>query len=200
MKRDSEEHIVNAQSGKAFCVRKGESIRIIDIEGKQVADFWAINHHHPDEFLSPGVTLDCNESLNITQGAYLYTNLYHPMFLIEADDVGRHDLLHPCCRPEMYDHFYKNGKNHPNCYENILAAIQTIKPVHFPIIHPFNIFMKTKISLDGTISVEESLSKPGDSIRLRALMNTTVALAACSVSESKCNGGLCTPLKVIISG
>ena len=199
MKRESEEHIVNAQSGKAFYVRKGESIRIIDIEGKQVADFWAIRDHHPDEFLSTGVTLDCNESLNIMQGAYLYTNLYHPMFLIEFDNVGRHDLLHPCCCPEMYDYFYNNGKNHPNCYENILTAIQAIKPVDFPVIHPFNIFMQTKISPDGTISVEEPLSKPGDSIRLRALMNTIVALAACSVSESKCNGGRCTPLKVIIS-
>ena len=199
MQNESEEYIIEAQSGKSFCVRKGESIRIIDIDGKQVADFWAIRDHHPDEFLSPGVTLDCNESLSISQGAYLYTNLYHPMFLIETDDVGRHDLLHPCCRPEMYDFFYKNGKNHPNCYENILAAIQTIKSVDLPDIHPFNIFMQTKISPDGTISVEEPLSKPGDSIRLRALMNTIVALAACSVSESKCNGGRCTPLKVIIS-
>jgi uncharacterized protein len=193
------EYIINARSGKAFHLMKGDSIRIIDVEGKQVADFWAIHDYYLHEFLSPGVTIDCNESLHIAQGAYLYTNLYHPMFLIEADDVGRHDLLHPCCRPEMYEYFYKNGNNHPNCHENILSAIRTIRAVDFPIIHPFNIFMHTMIYPDGTISVEEPLSKPGDSIRLRATMNTIVALAACSVSESKCNGGQCTPLKVIIN-
>jgi uncharacterized protein YcgI (DUF1989 family) len=193
------EYLVNAQSGEAFRLMKGDSIRIIDLEGKQVGDFWAINDHNLHEFLSPGVTIDCNGSLYITQGAYLYTNLYHPMFVIEADDVRRHDLLHPCCRPEMYDYFYQNGKNHPNCFENILSAIRTIKVVDFPIIRPFNIFMNTEIHADGKISVEEPLSKPGDSIRLRATMNTIVALAACSVSESKCNGGQCTPLKVIIN-
>ena len=200
MQKASEEYIVNAQTGKSFRMSKDDSIRIIDIEGKQVADFWAIRGHHPDEFLSPGVTIDCNESLYITQGAYLYTNLYHPMFLIEADDVGRHDLLHPCCRPEMYDYFYKNGKDHPNCLENILSALRTSQTIDFSIIQPFNIFMQTKIYTDGRISVEEPLSKPGDSICLRAMMNTIVALAACSVSESQCNGGRCTPLKVIING
>ena len=59
--------------------------------------------------------------------------------------------------------------------------------------------MHTKISPDGRISVEEPLSKPGDSIRLRAMMDMVVALGARSVSESKCNGGNCTPLKVIIN-
>ena len=60
MRKASEEYIVNAQSGKSFRVQKGDSIRIIDIEGKQVADFWAIRDDHLDEFFSPGVTLDSN--------------------------------------------------------------------------------------------------------------------------------------------
>lgn len=199
MEKESRHYTINAQSGKAFRLMKGDSIRVIDVAGKQVADFWAIHDQHPHEFLSPAVTIDCTESLHITQGAYLYTNLYRPMFFIEADDVGRHDLLHPCCRAEMYEYFYKNGKNHPNCFENILSAVRAIKAVDFSVIHPFNIFMHTRIFSDGRISVEEPLSKPGDSIRLRAMMNMIAALAACSVSESKCNGGRCTPLKVIIN-
>jgi uncharacterized protein len=199
MQKGFKEYNVNAQSGQAFRLMKGDSIRIIDVEGKQVADFWAIHDQHPHEFLSPAVTIDCSESLLITQGAYLYTNLYRPMFFIEADDVGRHDLLHPCCRPEMYQYFYKKGKNHPNCFENILTAIREIKAVDFSDIHPFNIFMHTKIYPDGRISVEEPLSKPGDSVRLQAMMNMIAAVAACSVSESKCNAGRCTPLKVIIN-
>ena len=57
MQKESKEYMVNAQSGKSFRVRKGDSIQIIDIEGKQVADFWAIRDDHLDEFFSPGVTL-----------------------------------------------------------------------------------------------------------------------------------------------
>ena len=32
------------------------------------------------------------------------------MFQIVEDEVGMHDLLHPCCRPEMYDFFYQDVK------------------------------------------------------------------------------------------
>jgi uncharacterized protein YcgI (DUF1989 family) len=194
------EFVVNAQSAIAFRLMKGGSLRIIDVEGKQVADFWAVHDRDPNEFLSPGVTIDCNESVRVEQGGYLFTNHYNPMFFIEADDVGQHDLLHPCCRPEMYDYFYGNGNNHPNCFENILAAIRTINAVDLPILRPFNMFMNTEIRADGKISVGEPLSKPGDSICLRAMSDAIVAVAACSVSESACNGGHCTPLRVVLNG
>ena len=67
-----------------------------------------------EEFLSPAVTLDCHASLKLNVGDALYTNRYRPMFRIISDDVGAYDLLFPCCRPEMYDFFYRNGDGHPN--------------------------------------------------------------------------------------
>jgi len=33
---------------------------------------------------------------------------------------------------------------------------------------------------------------------LEALMDVTLGIAACSVSESKCNSGKCTPVTVIV--
>ena len=51
-----------------------------------------------------------------------------------------------------------------------------------------------KVNSDGSILVEEPLSKAGDKIILKALMNITLGVAACSVSESKCNSGKCFPL------
>lgn len=61
---------------------------MIDVEGGQVADFFAENLKNPDEFLSPGVTIDCNESLRLKVGDIIYSNLYRPMFCILYDDVG----------------------------------------------------------------------------------------------------------------
>ncbi|MCG1011650.1 DUF1989 domain-containing protein [Tepidanaerobacter sp. GT38] len=58
-----------------------------------------------------------------------------------------------------------------------------------PIIHPVNLFMHTKINYDGSISVEEPLSKPGDKVVLIAEIDVCLGIAACSLSESKCNGG-----------
>jgi hypothetical protein len=190
----SQEYFIPACSGKRIDVRQGQTITVVDIDGGQVVDFFAEVTGKPEEFLSTGVTIDCNESLRLKVGNTIYTNLYRSMMEVVSDDVGEHDLLHPCCRPEMYDFFYHNGEGHPNCFDNINGALDERRP----IITPVNLFMYTKVNADGSISVEAPKSKAGDRIVLRALMDITLGVAACSVSESKCNSGKCSPVKVII--
>ncbi len=175
-------------------VERGQTITVVDTFGGQVVDFFAEVTGRPNEFLSTGVTIDCNESLKLKVGYTVYTNLYTPMMEVLADDVGEHDLLHPCCRPEMYDFFYHNGTGHRNCLDNINNALKEQRP----IITPLNLFMHTKINADGSISVEKPLSKAGDKIVLKALLNITLGIAACSVSESQCNSGKCSSIKIII--
>ena len=190
----SREYLIPACSGQKIEVREGQSITVIDIEGGQVVDFFAEVCGNPGEFLSTGVTIDVNESLRLKVGHSIYSSLYRPLMELTADDVGEHDLLHPCCRPEMYDFFYHNGEGHPNCLDNINGALGE----HRPIITPVNLFMHTRIHADGSISVEAPLSKAGDRVVLKALTNLTLGIAACSVSESQCNSGKCSPIKVII--
>ena len=192
------EYVVDACTGKAFQMRMGDCITIEDIEGGQVVDFFAVNAEDHREMLSTGVTMDCNESLRVGAGDALYSSQYRVMFRILDDDVGEHDLLHPCCRQQMYEFFYRSGPGHSNCLDNINAALAGHGVSAQPIIHPFNIFMRTVIHPDGRISVEEPVTRPGDCIRLRAEMDVLVGLAACSVSESKCNGGRCSPIRVIL--
>lgn len=188
------EYLIDACSGLAVDVKKGQFITVVDTEGKQVVDFFAESDDNADEFLSTGVTIDCNESLRLKIGDTIYTNHYQPMFRIAADDAGEHDLLHPCCRKEMYDFFYGNGTGHHNCLDNINGSLKE----HRPCITPVNLFMHTKIHADGSISVEDPVSRPGDKVILEALMNVRLGIAACSVSESKCNGGKCSGIKIII--
>lgn len=190
----SREYIIPACSGMKIDVKQGQSITVIDIEGGQVVDFFAEVNGNVNEFLSTGVTIDCNESLKLNVGDIIYTNLYRPMIKVITDDVGEHDLLHPCCRPEMYNFFYHNGEEHPNCFDNINRVLDEQRAV----IVPVNLFMHTKISTNGSISVEEPVSKAGDKIVLKALMDITLGVAACSVSESKCNRGTCSPVKIVV--
>lgn len=190
------EYIINACCCKSIEVKEGSLLVIEDIEGGQGVDLFAERKGDHDEFLSPGVTIDVNESLKIHTGDTLYTNLYNPMFLIISDDVGEHDLIHPCCRKEMYDFFYRNGNGHPNCLDSINSNLGTAHP----IIHPVNIFMRTEIHEEGKIKIRRPLSKAGDRIALKALMDVRLGVAACSVSESECNSGKCSPIKVIVNG
>ncbi|BFH62476.1 DUF1989 domain-containing protein [Paenibacillus azoreducens] len=192
------EYIIEKQTGRAFEVQKGETISVIDIEGKQVADFFAVNANNYNEFFSAGVTVDCKESLLITKNDTLYTNLYRPMFTIIQDDVGVHDMMFPCCRPETYEYFFNNGKRHSNCFDNINQNLQELGVPYFNTLQPMNIFMNTSVTSEKKIMIEPPLSKPGDRIILKAEMDAIVCISACSVSEGPCNNWECKPVKVIL--
>lgn len=188
------EYIIGPCSGMAIDAKAGQNITVVDIEGGQVVDFFAESAETPNEFLSTGVTIDCNESLKLQAGDTVYTNLYRPMFEVTYDEVGEHDLLHPCCRPEMYDFFYHNGDGHPNCLDNINGVLGEKRPM----ICPVNLFMYTEILDDGRIAVRKPLSKAGSKVVLKAKMDVRFGIAACSVSESDCNSGKCTSIKIIV--
>ena len=189
------EYIINPCSGITIDVAKGEYVTVIDIDGGQVVDFFAEILNSSDEFLSTGVTVDCNESLGLSIGDTVYTNKYNPMFTVISDDVGEHDLIHPCCSPEMFEFFYHNGEGHSNCLNNINGALGK----KYPIIHPVNLFMYTKIEPSGRIAVLPPKSKAGDKIILQAVADVRLGVAACSVSESSCNSGKCSAIKIIIT-
>lgn len=189
------EYTIDPCSGIAIYVAKGEYITVIDIDGGQVVDFFAEIKNTSNEFLSTGVTIDCNGSLGLSVGNIVYTNKYSPMFEVIADDVAEHDLVHPCCSPEMFDFFYRNGEGHANCLDNINNALDK----KYPIIHPVNLFMNTKIEPNGKITVLPPKSKAGDKIIFRAKSDVRLGVAACSVSESSCNSGKCSAIKIIVS-
>lgn len=81
-------YIIEPQGGIRIEAQKGQSITIKDIEGSQVADFFAEIKGTHNEYLSPSVTLDCNESLHIGVGTILYSNLYRPVFEVLYDGCG----------------------------------------------------------------------------------------------------------------
>ncbi|MZQ82392.1 DUF1989 domain-containing protein [Paenibacillus sp. 5J-6] len=183
--------------GLGFKLSKGQTVRITDVEGEQVADFVAYRVDDVRERLDPGVTMDALHKLKVQPGDLLYTNTYKPMLTIVTDHVGQHDFINPACRSEMYEVLY-NKKNHASCYHNLNQALAEFTiPVpdqHYPI----NLFMNTIIEPSGKITVGKPLSKAGDYIDLRAEMDLIIAVSACPCSESACNGFKCTPIDVEI--
>ena len=85
------EYMIPACSGKKIEVKQGQTITVIDLEGGQVVDFFAETTDNQNEFLSPGVTIDCNEPLCLRVGDTIYTNLYRPMMSFIFQSVF------PCC-------------------------------------------------------------------------------------------------------
>ncbi|WP_433745678.1 DUF1989 domain-containing protein [Falsibacillus pallidus] len=190
-----QEYFIEAEGGQAFKMKKGQTVRVIDVEGEQVVDFVVYKDGDLSERIDPGVTMDALHSYKVTPGDILYSNKYHPIMTVVEDDVGVHDFFNPACRPEMYELLY-NKKDHRSCYENLGQALEPYGLSQPDQYYPFNIFMNTVVEDNGGMKVKRPLSKPGDSILLRAEMDLIVGVSACPCSESECNGYKCTPIKV----
>src|SRR5437868_1513803 len=172
------------QTGTAFELNKGQSLRVIDLEGEQVADFVAFARDDKSEWLSSGRSIDYANSIYLTIGNILYSNRSRPMVTIVADDVGRHDFLLTPCSPETFAIIYRQKDYHPSCLENLSKYLAQFGIAPDSIPTTFNIFMNVEIGSDGKLSILPPRSKAGDSITLRAEMDLIVGLTACSAEMS----------------
>jgi uncharacterized protein len=189
--------LIAAKTGLGMEVKKGSIIKIIDVEGQQVADFTAYHTHNFHEKLDLRTTIDTLHTVNLKANDVLYSNLYCPMFTILEDTVGKHGVFLPACRPEMYERLY-NKKSHRNCYDNLNEALSKFnipKPEHH---YPFNIFMNTVLHQNGELQVEKPLSSSEDYIKMKAEMDVIIAISACPVEESPCNGYFSSSIKIEI--
>lgn len=175
---------INPQSGTAFIVRRGQTLRVIDPEGEQVSDLIAYALDDRAEWLSSGRSIDYNDTLFFTAGHRLYSNRSRVMFRITGDSVGRHDFLYTPCSADTFALIYKHAGPHPSCFENLARSLGPfgIDPDRIPTT--FNIFMHVDVAPDGRLAVRPPKSKAGDWIQLVAELDLVVGLTACSAELS----------------
>ncbi|HEX8446198.1 MAG TPA: urea carboxylase-associated family protein [Sphingomonas sp.] len=180
------------RAGTAFRLSRGQTLTVIDPRGMQVADLLAFNAEDVDEVLSSGRTLDYAETIRLTTGHILYSNRSQPMLEIVADTVGVHDFLLTPCSYDTFHHFYPDLPPHRGCFGNLAEALAPygIIPDRIPIA--FNCFMNVPVDAAGRLSVLPPISKAGDHIAFRAVMDLIIGLTACSAPAS--NGGTFKPI------
>ena len=172
------------QTGTAFELKTGQTLRVIDLEGEQVSDLTAFARADTTEWLSSGRSIDYANTIYLTKGHILYSNRSRPMFTILEDDVGRHDFLLTPCSRETFEIIYKNHEPHPSCFENLWRNLAEFGIAPDAIPTTLNIFMNVEVASDGTLAVLPPKSKAGDAILLRAEMDLIVGLTACSAEMS----------------
>lgn len=182
------------RSGTAFTLDAGQTLTVIDPCGVQVADLLAYNRNDVREVISSGRTLDYAETIRLTTGHLLYSNRSTPMLEIIADDVGVHDFLLTPCSFDTFHHFYPDEPPHRGCFGNLAAALSPFGVAEDMIPIAFNCFMNVPINGEtGRLQVLPPVSKAGDRIVFRALMDLVIGLTACSAGAS--NGGSFKPIE-----
>jgi uncharacterized protein len=182
------EVLVPAGHGRAFKVPKGALLEIIDVEGQQVADFISVTESDPKEWLSATHTRSTTLLLNLKVGHRLQTNWRRDMFEVISDDVGMHDLITSMCDARRYRIDY-GVENHRSCRSNFVEALAPWHYEEWQIPDVINIFQNAPIHPDRTFGNQVPMSKPGDKIVLRALIDGIVAaISACPQDLNPCNG------------
>jgi len=171
--------------GIALTLKKGQLLKVVDLEGEQVADFICYNLHDKAEYLSSGRTIDYAETIFLTKGHPFYSNRSNIMFDMIEDTVGRHDFLLTPCSSEMFRIIYGHTNPHQGCFGNLSNALKEygIAPDNIPTT--FNIFMHVTVDgVTGKVTVLPPISKAGDYVILKARMDLIVGLTACSAEMS----------------
>lgn len=178
-------NIIPPRSGVSFLLKKGQRLKVVDIEGEQVSDFVCYNLADKAEYLSSGRTIDYAETILLTKGHPFYSNRSNIMFDLVEDTVGRHDFLLTPCSADTFRIIYGHQHPHRGCFGNLCAALEEhgIGPDAIPI--SFNIFMHVTVDGEtGRVAVLPPKSKAGDYVVIEARMDLLVGLTACSAEMS----------------
>lgn len=183
--------------GGGWSARADEYITVVDLEGEQTGDFVAFVTADPEEWLSPVHCREALRNLFVHAGDVLVTNRRRPILEVVTDDVGVHDATIPACDKTRYAIEF-GVPGHRNCFDNLFEALDgpAVDPNRFP--EPLNLFQNTPVVGDGRIGLTDPVSRPGDRIVLRAIVDVYGALSPCPQDIIPGNGLRPSPMRVVV--
>jgi uncharacterized protein YcgI (DUF1989 family) len=185
-------------SGKAWRLGAGQLLRIIDLEGGQSGDLFAVAADDVEDGQSNGRTFDMGGTVRLSTGSLLYSRRSRPLLRIAEDEVGVHDMLYAPCSQEMFELQHGATGPHPNCFDNLAGPLAEFGVPSATVTIAFNFFMNVVIGPDGRLEIRPPASAAGQSITFEAERDVIVAVSSCAAPGA--NGGGARPICVDIGG
>ena len=187
---------VPARRSRAVRLQAGQALRIVNNHGQQVVDTWRFNADDMGEFMSMEHLHATLGRIFPAQGDALVTNRRRAILMLEEDtSPGRHDTVIAACDVHRYAQLGCR-EYHDNCTDNLHAALAQFDLRTARVPAPLNLWMNIPVDPDGRIIWGEPLSRKGDSVTLRAVMDCVVVLSACPQDMVPINGADCQPTEV----
>lgn len=185
-------------AGKAFVVKKGQTFRLICIEGPQIADVCVWNAHDTKERFWAHMTLN-REGIWVQKDMRLWSNMpkFRPMMTVLEDTVvnkpihpgaRHHYVIGAHCNPPLW-YWVTKDKDHPfvthfNCYCNLTRAIKPFGMTSDDLHGNMNLFMKCWVDHEtGLHPWEVTDVKAGDYVEFFAEMDVLIAVSICPSSS-----------------
>jgi urea carboxylase-associated protein 2 len=169
----------------SFILKKGQILRITDVEGCANVSMMLLNAHQPSERLNLPDTLKAQHTAKLTVGHCLYSDMGRVLAAITADTCGWHDSLGGVLNAdevqkkygigryqELRNQFYRNGT------DNFLVEMGKWNLDLADLLMVLNLFSKVSVNEDGYLTFVPQNSSAGDYVDLYAPMDTLVVLTA----------------------
>lgn len=198
----SQSHTVGAGDYFLATIKRGQVLRLVDLEGNQAADVLFYNAEDPSERYSAMDTIRAQGNVYLTAGSKLISNHNRELLEIVADTCGRHDTLGGACATESNTVRYDLEKRCMHaCRDSWMLAIAEHPEFGITkrdITHNINFFMNVPVTADGGLTFEDGISAPGKYVELKAKMDITILVSNCPQLNNPCNGYNPTPIEIAI--
>jgi len=189
--------VVPAREPWSGLIKRGQRLRIIDLEGRQAVDFLCYNAADREERYNAPNTIKAAGTISLTKGHRLYSDLARPIFTIIDDSYGSHDTIGGCCSAPS-NLLLHGVKDSPGCRENFLKALASHGMGRRDIVPNVNFFMRVPVERGGGAAIARGDSAPGSYVELRAEMDALAVISNCPQINNPCNDYNPTPIRVII--
>jgi urea carboxylase-associated protein 1 len=178
-------------------IRRGQVLRIIDLEGQQAVDFLCYDADNPDDRYSSANTIKVQGNVYVGPGTVLYADSGNPLLTVTADTIGRHDTVYGCCS-RANNRLRYGVDTTESCYDNFTAVLARFSLDERAIVSNINFFMSVPIDGDGKAGIADGVAEPGHYVELRAERDVIAVLSNCPQMHNPCNGYNPTPVRVIV--
>lgn len=194
------DEVVPARAPWLHHLKKGQTLRIVDIEGNQAVDFLLYSTEDDAERYSAQDTIAAQGNIFLKEGSVIRSNEGRPMLTITGTSVDYHDTIGGACSCESntlrYGH---HTKAQHACVDNFLEANLTEGRGKRDMVSNINFFMNVPVMQDGSLGIVDGISAPGLLVDVRAEMDVTVVVSNCPQINNPCNGFNPTPVRMIVS-
>ena len=182
-------------------VRKGQTLRIVDLEGNQAVDFLMYALEDDSERYSAQDTIAAQGNIFLRTGSILMSNEGRPMATVTDTAVEYHDTIGGACSCESntlrYGH---HTKSQHACVENFLQGNARFGRGKRDMVSNINWFMNVPVEADGALGIVDGISAPGLYVDVRAEMDLVAVVSNCPQINNPCNGFNPTPVRMVIAG
>ena len=191
---------VDAATARAYEVRAGEFIQIIDVDGRQCSDFQCFDMRALERGKMRNLSATTTRSLmgNAYPSPGLYSKFYdvdfQPLVEVVQDTCGRHDSFGVACTSKYYDEAGYPG--HVNCSDNFNLALSAYPIEARRSWQAMNLFFNTFFDDAYTFTFDDPWSRPGDYVLLQALTDLVCVSSACPCDIDPANGWVPTDIHV----